>query len=60
MADTGNDDPMDMLSLQGAENRMLRWINQRVESGNAFPKKNFANRPADGLTYPRTRIRKRG
>ena len=60
MVDTGNDDPMDMLSLQGAENRMLRWINQRVETGNSFPKKNFANRPADGLTYPRTRIRRRG
>ena len=60
MVDTGNDDPMDLESLQGAENRMLRWINQRVETGNSFPKKNFANRPADGLTYPRTRIRRRG
>lgn len=60
MDDTGADDPMDLDSLQGAANRILRWINQRPETGNAFPKKNFANRPAGGLTYPRARIRRRG
>jgi len=60
MADTGTDDPMDRDSLQGAPNKMLRWINQRPVSGSSFPKKNFANRPTSGKTYPRTRVRVRG
>ena len=60
MADTGTDDAMDRDSLQGAPNKMLRWINQRPLSGSSFPKKNFANRPTSGKTYPRTRVRVRG
>ncbi len=60
MFDSEADDPMDRTSLQGAPNRILRWFNQRVESGNSFPKKNFAGRPTSGAVYPRPRIRKRG
>jgi len=60
MADTGTDDATDRNSLQGAPNRMLRWINQRPLSGATLPKKNFANRPTSGKTYPRTRVRARG
>ena len=60
MFDSEADDPMDRTSLQGAPNRILRWFNQRVESGNSFPKKNFAGRPTSGAVYPRQRIRKRG
>ena len=60
MFDSEADDPMDRTSLQGAPNRILRWFNQRVESGNSFPKKNFASRPTSGAVYPRQRIRKRG
>ena len=58
--DTGTDDPMDRDSLQGAPNRILRWINQRVESGLTIPNKTFRPRPTSGVTYPRTRIRRRG
>ena len=60
MADTGTDDPMDRGSLQGAANLFGRWINQRSETGNAFPQKNFRPRPTSGAAYPRARIRKRG
>ena len=60
MADTEADDPMDRNSLQGAPNRMLRWINQRAVSGNSFPQKNFNARPTTGCCYPRQRIRRRG
>ena len=60
MADTDTDDPMDRNSLQGSENKMLRWINQRSVSGNNFPQKNFSDRPATGTLYPRARIRRRG
>lgn len=60
MTDTQTDDPTDDDSLQGAPNRILRWINQRVEDGNTFPRRNFAPRPTSGATYPRTRIRRRG
>jgi hypothetical protein len=52
--------PMDTDSLQGAANLYARWINQRSITGPAFPQKNFRPRPATGLAYPRTRIRKRG
>ena len=60
MTDTGADDPMDRDSLQGAGNRIIRWINQRVESGNTVPNKKFRPRRASGTLYPRTRIRRRG
>lgn len=60
MADSETDDAMDVLSLQGAANRYLRWINQRSETGSSFPQKNFRPRQASGRTYPRPRIRRRG
>ena len=60
MLDTGTDDSMDLNSLQGAQNRYLRWINQRAINGSTFPQKNFRPRPSSGRTYPRPRIRRRG
>jgi hypothetical protein len=60
MADSGTTDPMDRTSLQGAPNKYLRWINQRAITGTSFPQKNFKPRPANGVAYPRTRIRRRG
>jgi len=60
MADTEADDPMDVNSLQGAPNRMLRWKNQRVTEGSIYPQRNRRNRPTSGLCYPRQRIRGRG
>jgi|TARA_B110000881_G_scaffold205310_1_gene207659 hypothetical protein len=60
MADTGTDDPMDRNSLQGGPNKLLRWINQREVKGSTFPQKNFRPRPNSGISYPRTRIRRRG
>lgn len=60
MADTATDDPMDVNSLQGAPNKYLRWINQRVITGTSFPQRNFKSRPISGITYPRARIRRRG
>lgn len=60
MLDTGADDPMDLQSLQGAPNRILRWINQRPESGSSYPQRNFKPRPTSGVTYPRPKIRRRG
>jgi len=60
MLDTEADDPMDLQSLQGAPNRILRWINQRPESGNCYPQRNFKPRPSSGVIYPRPKIRRRG
>ena len=60
MFDTEADDATDVQSLQGAPNRILRWINQRPETGNSFPQRNFKPRPVSGATYPRPRIRRRG
>ena len=60
MADSGTNNPMDITSLQGAPNKYLRWINQRAITGTSFPQKNFRPRPANGVAYPRTRIRRRG
>jgi subtilisin family serine protease len=60
MYDTGTDSSTDHESLQGAPNRMLRWINQRPESGASFPKVNAKARPTSGSVYPRPRIRRRG
>jgi len=60
MYDTQADDAMDRESLQGAANRILRWINQRPETGMSFPKVNAKARPTSGRTYPRPRIRARG
>ena len=60
MYDTGTDSSTDFNSLQGSPNRILRWINQRPETGMSFPKVNAKARPTSGLAYPRPRIRKRG
>ena len=60
MLDTQTDDSMDTSSLQGAPNLFARWFNQRAQTGTTFPQKNFKPRPTSGITYPRTRIRRRG
>ena len=60
MYDTGTDDCTDFESLQGAANKILRWINQRPETGNSFPKINAKARPNSGRSWPRPRIRVRG
>ena len=60
MQDTGTDDCTDFESLQGAANKILRWINQRPETGNSFPKINTKARPNSGRSWPRPRIRVRG
>lgn len=60
MADTEADDAMDVNSLQGAPNRMLRWKNQRTTTGNNFPQKNRRVRPTSGPVYPRQLIQRRG
>ena len=60
MGDSGTDDAMDVLSLQGAPNRYVRWINQRSETGSAYPQRTFKPRQTSGRTYPRPRIRRRG
>jgi len=60
MADSGADDATDVTSLQGSANRILRWYNQRLTSGNTFPLRTFKPRPSTGRLYPRTKIRRRG
>lgn len=60
MYDSGTDDAYDRNSLQGADNKYLRWINQRPIDGNTLPKRNFKTRPATGKVYPRPNIRRRG
>ena len=60
MYDTGTDDCTDFQSLQGAPNKILRWINQRPENGLSFPKINLKARPDSGRSWPRPRIRVRG
>ena len=60
MYDTGTDSSTDFESLQGSSNRILRWVNQRPETGMSFPKVNAKARPTSGLVYPRPRIRRRG
>lgn len=60
MADSGADDATDVTSLQGSANRILRWYNQRLTSGNTFPQRTFKPRPSTGRLYPRTKIRRRG
>ena len=60
MFDSGADDAYDRTSLQGADNKYLRWINQRPINGNTLPKRNFKTRPVSGKVYPRPNIRRRG
>jgi len=60
MYDTGTDSSTDFESLQSGINKVLRWINQRPESGASFPKVNAKVRPTSGSVYPRPRIRRRG
>lgn len=60
MYDTEADNPMDTDSLQGAPNKILRWINQRPISGEVHPTFNFKPRPPNDIVWPRVRVRKRG
>lgn len=60
MFDSEADDPMDTDSLQGAPNKILRWINQRPTAGKSFPVVNFKPRPTASIVWPRGRVRKRG
>jgi hypothetical protein len=60
MFDSEADDPMDTDSLQGAPNKILRWINQRPAAGKSFPVVNFKPRPTASIVWPRGRVRKRG
>lgn len=67
MGNTGEDNAMATLSLQGAPNRFVRWFNQRPVDGGTFPQRNFRPRTvADSPVYygqrlwPRPRIRRRG
>jgi hypothetical protein len=67
LGDTGEDDAMQTLSLQGAPNRFARWFNQRPIDGGTFPQINFRPRTVneDPVYYgkrlwPRPRIRRRG
>lgn len=60
MYDTQTDNTLDFESLQGAANKILRWTNQRPETGMSFPKQNAKARPTSGRTYPRPRMRVRG
>lgn len=58
--DSGTLDATDLLSLQGAPNRYLKYHYERPTSGNTFPKLNVKDRPASGAVYPRSRIRRKG
>jgi subtilisin family serine protease len=67
MGNTGEDNPMQVLSLQGAPNRFAKWTNQRPVDGGTFPQRNFRPRTVDGdpvyygkRLWPRPRIRRRG
>ena len=60
MYDSATDNTLDFQSLQGAANLILRWVNQRPETGMSFPKVNAKARPTSGRIYPRPRIRARG
>jgi hypothetical protein len=41
-------------------NRYLFYKLERPLSGNTYPKKNFKSRPTNGITFPRSKIRRRG
>jgi len=59
MLDTGiMNDNGDLVSLQNAPNRMLKWVNQRPTSGATFPRKESKTRPTSGVVYPRVDIRR--
>lgn len=55
-----NWDPTDNYNLASGENRILFWINQRKETGAAYPYKTAGYRSGAKLKYPRPRIRRRG
>lgn len=46
--------------LGSSNNRYLYYRLERQLIGHTFPKKTFKNRPSNGISYPRTRIRARG
>ena len=48
----------DFTSLQGSENRYLRYHKERKDSGNVFPKLNLKPRPSTGAVWPRPRVKR--
>lgn len=48
----------DATSLQGSANNYLFYFEERLNSGQAFPKSNVKARPVSGSVYPRTNIRR--
>lgn len=59
MVDMGNW-PYSFNDLQGAPNKLMRYIPERPISGAVFPKVNTHARPTSGHVYPRTRIYRYG
>jgi hypothetical protein len=51
--------PTDIRDLQGAPNKFLYYKQERPETGDVYPKKNFKTRPENGRTWPRPRIRRK-
>jgi hypothetical protein len=60
MFDSGTFDVTDFVSLQGSDNRILFWENQRPEAGTTVPKLNTKARPTSSRVWPRPRIRAKG
>lgn len=58
MFDSGADDATDVTSLQGAPNLLVRWINQRKESGATYPLQTTGARSLYKVKYPRRRIKR--
>lgn len=50
----------DYYSLRTGPNLYLKYYKERADEGAVTPKKNFFKRPTTGITYPRTRIKRRG
>ena len=50
--------PTDTTDLQGSANLYLFYKKERAESGTAHLKQTYRGRPAQGLSYPRRRIRR--
>ena len=44
-------------SLQNGPNRYVKYVNERVNTGNAFPQTSYWLRPSSGAVWPRTNYR---
>lgn len=55
---TSSGGPTDGQDLQGAANLMLFYYKEKELSGNTLPKINYKPRPANGVVFPRPRIRR--